>query len=276
MPSRVLFFVSVGMLFNPAIIIEHPLSLFATVFIIVIGKSIAAFVIVLMFRRTIGTALTISASLAQIGEFSFILAELGVGLKLLPEAGRDLILAGAILSIMLNPVIFALCDWLRPILEAKLAPAPATVAVTPAAPPMTPIAADTAPTADPVAIRAEVVVEPYAGMPGAKVEADPDTLKPTLLKDHVVLVGYGRVGSLVGADLRAAGVSLLVIEDTDTRIDAIRKTGWEVIPGNAADPSVMALVGPITRMPMRWCSRSRTPSRPGRSSRPRARPIRIS
>ena len=91
----------------------------ATLFIIVIGKSVAAFLIVIAFRYPIATALMISASLAQIGEFSFILAELGVGLNLLPEQGRDLILAGAILSIVLNPLMFAGVDRLKPWLEKR-------------------------------------------------------------------------------------------------------------------------------------------------------------
>jgi CPA2 family monovalent cation:H+ antiporter-2 len=110
----VLFFVSVGMLFDPASLLRDPLPILATLMIIVVGKSAVAFLIVLAFRHPLGTALTISASLAQIGEFSFILAELGVSLHLLPEQGRDLILAGAILSILLNPLAFAIVDWLLP------------------------------------------------------------------------------------------------------------------------------------------------------------------
>ncbi|WCT75429.1 YbaL family putative K(+) efflux transporter [Sphingomonas naphthae] len=106
----VLFFVSVGMLFNPSVLLDAPLALLATVAIILIGKSIAAFVIVLVFGRGRRTALTISASLAQIGEFSFILATLGTQLELLPPVGRNLILAGAILSILLNPLLFVLAD----------------------------------------------------------------------------------------------------------------------------------------------------------------------
>ena len=102
----VLFFVSVGMLFNPAVLIEQPWPLLATVAIIVVGKSMAAFGIVRLFKYDTNTSLTISASLAQIGEFSFILAGLGVGLGLLPETGRDLILAGAIISIIINPLLF--------------------------------------------------------------------------------------------------------------------------------------------------------------------------
>jgi CPA2 family monovalent cation:H+ antiporter-2 len=104
----VLFFVSVGMLFDPEVVTEQPLPLLATVAIIILGKSIAAFLIVRAFGHHIRTALVISASLAQIGEFSFILAGLGTGLGLLPAEGRDLILAGAILSIFANPLIFSL------------------------------------------------------------------------------------------------------------------------------------------------------------------------
>jgi len=110
----VLFFVSIGMLFNYQVLLQQPLAVLATVAIIVIGKSIAALVIVLAFRRSMSTALTISASLAQIGEFSFILAGLGVSLKLLPPEGRDLILAGAILSILVNPLLFAVLDRILP------------------------------------------------------------------------------------------------------------------------------------------------------------------
>jgi monovalent cation:H+ antiporter-2, CPA2 family len=108
----VLFFVSVGMLFDPTSVVREPWPMAATLFIIVIGKSLAAFLIVLAFRRPVATALTISASLGQVGEFSFILAGLGVSLKLLPFEGRDLILGGSILSILLNPLIFAIVDRL--------------------------------------------------------------------------------------------------------------------------------------------------------------------
>ncbi|WP_374308124.1 YbaL family putative K(+) efflux transporter [Dongia sp.] len=109
----VLFFVSVGMLFDPTILLTSPLLVAATFGIIVFGKSVAAFLIVRLFRHPTGTALIISASLAQIGEFSFILAALGVDLQLLPQEGRDLILAGAILSILANPLLFAAIDRLQ-------------------------------------------------------------------------------------------------------------------------------------------------------------------
>jgi CPA2 family monovalent cation:H+ antiporter-2 len=110
----VLFFVSAGMLFDPASLWHEPLPILATLLIIISGKAVIAFLIVVLFRYPLGIALTIAASLAQIGALSFILADLGVGLKLLPEQGRDLILAGAILSIILNPLLFVAVDWLMP------------------------------------------------------------------------------------------------------------------------------------------------------------------
>ena len=110
----VLFFVSVGMLFDPAILVQHPLEVLATVLVIVVGKSLAALLIVLAFGRPLRTALLISASLGQIGEFSFILAGLGLEFGLLPKEGRDLILAGAILSIALNPLLFRLVGAMSP------------------------------------------------------------------------------------------------------------------------------------------------------------------
>jgi monovalent cation:H+ antiporter-2, CPA2 family len=115
----VLFFVSVGMLFDPTILVREPGPVIATVAIIVLGKSLAAFLIVLAFRHPVGTALTISASLAQIGEFSFILAGLGLGLGLMPEPAQDLILAGALISILLNPLLFVAVDRSQSRLQAR-------------------------------------------------------------------------------------------------------------------------------------------------------------
>ncbi|EJL31597.1 transporter, monovalent cation:proton antiporter-2 (CPA2) family [Caulobacter sp. AP07] len=124
----VLFFVSIGMLFDPTVLLREPLAVAATLAIIVIGKSLAAYVIVLAFKRPTSVALTISASLAQIGEFSFILAGLGVSLKLLPPDGRDLILAGAILSILVNPLLFAVLDKVLPRLVGQAGEPAAPVA----------------------------------------------------------------------------------------------------------------------------------------------------
>ncbi|MDH6265923.1 CPA2 family monovalent cation:H+ antiporter-2 [Rhizobium sp. SG_E_25_P2] len=213
----VLFFVSVGMLFNPAIVLEQPLPLFATVLIIVLCKSLAAFAIVVAFGRGAGTALTISASLAQIGEFSFILAELGVGLNLLPTEGRDLILAGAIISIILNPLVFFLCDRLRPAVEARVLRA--------------------SPAASAAAKVADQQIEPTP----VEAEVEAADIQPTSLVDHAVLVGYGRVGSRIGAALKESGQPFLVIEDGESRIRALGEAGIEVIVGNAASPSVLGL-----------------------------------
>ncbi len=107
----VLFFVSVGMLLNPFVLLSHPWAVLSVLGIILFGKSVAALVIMKLFKRNAETSFTVAASLAQIGEFSFILAGLGVGLNLLPKLGSDLILAGAIISIMLNPLMFLIARW---------------------------------------------------------------------------------------------------------------------------------------------------------------------
>lgn len=229
----VLFFVSVGMLFEPGILLESPGPLLATVAIVVVGKSIAAFLIVIAFRRTAGTALTISASLAQIGEFSFILAELGVGLDLLPEEGRSLILAGAIVSIILNPLVFFLVDRVKPALDARViraAPAAPRAESEPEAPPPVPPARPTAAAAG----TAGAVHRPAAS-------DEDETPSPTGLAGHTVLVGYGRVGRLVGEALARSAAPLLVIEDADQRVEALQVAGFEVVVGNAAGDDVLAL-----------------------------------
>ncbi|MCM2475718.1 sodium:proton antiporter [Rhizobium sp. CG5] len=227
----VLFFVSVGMLFDPAIVLTNPLPILGTVFIIVVGKSIAAFVIVRIFGKSVSTALTISASLGQIGEFSFILAELGVGLNLLPQEGRDLILAGAIISIMLNPVLFYLCDRLAPKLEARLIRAPGAAA--------DPAVADAA---KPQAAAGAPASQPLSNEEAAFTSAGEDgVLASTKLASHSVVVGCGRVGSLVVANLKSSGVPFLVIEDSESRVGELMKQGIEVIVGNAASPRVTAL-----------------------------------
>ncbi|MBB4288429.1 CPA2 family monovalent cation:H+ antiporter-2 [Rhizobium leguminosarum] len=200
----VLFFVSVGMLFDPNILIDKPLPILATIFIIVIGKSVAALLIVLAFKKPLGTALTISASLGQIGEFSFILAALGVELGLLPGEGRDLILAGAIISIILNPLLFFLCDRMRPLFEG--------------------------------AKREDVVADPAAADAIATQEETPaedDEVHPTALGGHAILVGYGRVGSIVGQNLKSSATPFLVIEDSDKRIGELKAQGIETLMGNA-------------------------------------------
>jgi len=218
----VLFFVSVGMLFDPGILLRAPGPLIATLAIILIGKSVAAWLIMRAFGRSQTAALTISASLAQIGEFSFILAGLGTALGILPAQGRDLILAGAILSILLNPVMFALAERLAPEAPAAAKPKPAA---------------------------APEVAEAAAKEPQTEAQPERD-ITPTSLADHIVVVGYGRVGSLLGAGLLSQGAKLLVIEDNPDAVATAKRDGAELLVGNAADPEVLsaAAVGRAVRL----------------------------
>src|SRR5947209_863080 len=198
----VLFFVSVGMLFNPSVILSHPVSLLATLLIVIVAKSAVAYLIVRLFRHPESTALMIAASRAQIGEFSFILAGLGVALGLLPPLGRDLILAAALISILLTPFLFAGADWIYAHHDPKKAPA------------------DTAPT-----------------LPTAETPTR-EPVPVTHLTNHVVLIGYGRVGSVIGATLKSSSVSLLVFETDEDIVESLRQQGTETITGNAADPEL--------------------------------------
>jgi monovalent cation:H+ antiporter-2, CPA2 family len=204
----VLFFVSVGMLFDPSILLRQPLPVLAVVAIVVFGKSLAAFAIVLLFRYPLHTALTISASLAQIGEFSFILGALGVSLGLMPAEAQSLLVAGALLSIALNPLVFAgirpVDRWLRAHprwLDALERPgADANVALTPAV---------------------------------------QDTLR-----DHAVLVGHGRVGSTVGEALARCGIPYVVIERDRRTVEALRRSDVRAISGDATRPVILGLAHP--------------------------------
>ncbi|HTE36036.1 MAG TPA: YbaL family putative K(+) efflux transporter [Reyranella sp.] len=189
----VLFFVSVGMLFNPHVFVEAPLALAATVGIIVVGKAGLAWAIVRVFKLSNTTALAVAAGRAQIGEFSFILIGLAIEIDLIPPLARDLILGGAIISIVLNPLLFA------------------------------------------VLVRRP---HPEGGLPDAAEPAE--TLTPTALSDHNVLVGYGRVGSLVGAALARNGGKMVVIETSEDSLERARRDGAEVFIGNAADPEILA------------------------------------
>ena len=188
----VLFFVSVGMLFNPSIVVEHPLPLLATVLIIVIGKSIAAWGIVRAFGHPNVTALTIAASLAQIGEFSFILASLGTGLGVLPADARDLILAGAMVSIFLNPILFSM------------------------------------------------IVRSHRKEEDVPSAADAQ-LAQTM--GHTILVGYGRVGKLIAAQLAAKDVHFVVIEDDKDKSEEAGEAGHIVVRGNALEDRHLRAAG---------------------------------
>ncbi|MBT2302742.1 Kef family K(+) transporter [Variovorax paradoxus] len=199
----VLFFVSVGMLFNPAVLIERPLQVLAVVGVIVLGKSVAACVLVLLFRYPLSTALTVSASLAQIGEFSFILAALGVSLGLLPAEGQSLLLAGALISIATNPLWFSLIGPLQRWLHARSSFARS------------------------LALRDD----PLAELP-VSTEAK-------YLSRQVVLVGYGRVGRRIAAELAAHDLPFVVAEQNRELVEKLRAEGMAAVWGDAADPAVL-------------------------------------
>ncbi|UYN98536.1 MAG: cation:proton antiporter [Devosia sp.] len=228
----VLFFVSVGMLFDPSIIVTQPLLVLATVFIIVIGKSLAALGIVLLFKRPMSTALIISASLAQIGEFSFILASMGVALAIMPPEGQDLILAGALISIVLNPVVFWAVEVARPWLEQRYGHRRPETAAVPSEPVEPTMAA-----AGPAVTDAPSQSAVDRGEHGA----DDDTGEPSHQTGHTVLVGYGQVGRIVAAGIKADGGGIVVIEDSDHDVAAARAEGFEVIFGNAASEDTLRL-----------------------------------
>lgn len=196
----VLFFVSVGMLFDPAVVVEQPVPLLITVAIIVVGKSIAAYALVRMFGHDNRTGLTVAASLAQIGEFSFILATLGTSLAILPADGRDLILAGALLSILIHPFVFT-------------------------------------------AVSGQAVPRRGTGEAEAKREADRETERENSRTDHIVLVGYGRVGKLVAAGFRERQCGFVVIEDEHDVARDADAAGVSVIRGNAADQEILREAG---------------------------------
>ena len=185
--------------FFAGMVLREPLPLLATLLIILFGKSLASYVIVRAFGHSTGTALTISASLAQIGEFSFILASLGVALQVLPDEGRDLILAGAIISIVLNPAAFEAIELLRPM---------------------------------------------FARKPGAATPAKPDStiepLVPTTSTDHVIVIGYGRVGKTIVEEIKRRGLPLVVIEDNPEIAAQAASAGYETVTGNAAASEILA------------------------------------
>ncbi|MBN9229436.1 MAG: sodium:proton antiporter [Legionella sp. 40-6] len=198
-----LFFVSVGILFNPAILVEHPFKVLIVIGIIVVGKSIAAFVLVLCFRYPLRTALIVSASLAQIGEFSFILAELGIKLGMLSPEGRSYILAGAIISIALNPLVFSLVNpmykWLSSFTK----------------------------------------LEQLFATENDPLSELPLSTKPEFLEGQVVLVGYGRVGRRIALLLNAEKIPYVVVDENRQLVEQLRANGIPAVYGDASKPSVL-------------------------------------
>jgi K+:H+ antiporter len=199
----VLFFVSVGMLFDPTILVEQPAHVLGVVAIIILGKSLAALALVIAFRYPLNTALTVAASLAQIGEFSFILAGLGLSLGLLPGEGMSLVLAGALISIALNPFLFAaIAPFQRWLLgQSELAR------------------------------NLDRRQDPYAELPMST--------ERKYLEGQVVLVGYGRVGRRIGKALDARGIPYVIAEQNREAVEDLRKSGMVAVSGNAVDPAVL-------------------------------------
>ena len=199
----VLFFVSVGMLFDPRVLIDEPLKVLAVVAIIVFGKSLAAAVLVLLWRYPLNTALTVSVSLAQIGEFSFILAALGVSLGMLPPQGQSLIVAGALISIALNPLLFASIQpalrWIR----ARSA----------------------------LARSLDRSDDPLAELP---MSTD-----ARYLKNQVIIVGYGSVGQGIAAALKQQGVAFVVADQDRELVERLRASGQATVLGDAAEAATL-------------------------------------
>lgn len=199
----VLFFVSVGMLFQPAILIEEPMRVLVVVAIIMLGKTLAALAIVLAFRYPLNTALTVAASLAQIGEFSFILAGLGQALGLMSAEGMSLVLAGALISIGLNPLMFSVIEPLRRRVLGMSS----------------------------VARQLEQRDDPYAELP--------TNTERKYLERQVVLVGYGRVGQRIAENLLQRGIPFVVAEQNRELVETLRERGVPAVSGDAAEPSVL-------------------------------------
>ncbi len=199
----VLFFVAVGMLFDPGVLVEEPLHVLAVVGIIIIGKSLAAMALVLTFRYPLNTALTVSASLAQIGEFSFILAGLGLALGILPSEGLSLVLAGALISIALNPLVFASIAPVSKWLLNRSA----------------------------TARRLNTRVDPYAELPMST--------ERKYLEGQVVLVGFGRVGRRIADALKERGIPYVVAEQNREIVENLRKKNIPAVSGDASDPVVL-------------------------------------
>jgi CPA2 family monovalent cation:H+ antiporter-2 len=199
----VLFFVSVGMLFDPHVLVSEPLLVLATTAIIMLGKTIAAVGLVLLFRYPLNTALTVGASLAQIGEFSFILAGLGVSLGLLSMEGQSLILAGALISISLNSFLFTAVEPARRWIRSRSSLARAL----------------------------ERSDDPLSELPASVNQA--------LLTQHVLLVGYGRVGRRIAEALSAQGLPYVVAEQNRELVEELRRKHIPAVTGNASEPAVL-------------------------------------
>lgn len=199
----ILFFVSVGMLFDPRIIIEQPLHILSVIAIITIGKTLAAMALVLFFRYPLNTALTVGASLAQIGEFSFILAALGISLGLLTTEAQNLILAGALFSITLNSFMFYAIEPVQSWIRARSS----------------------------LARLLERSSDPLAMLP--------DEVDQSYLRDQVVIVGHGEVGKRITETLMQQNIKVVIAEENREIVESLREKGIAAVSGLATEPSVL-------------------------------------
>lgn len=198
----VLFFVAVGMLFDPQVLIDSPWKVLAVVGIIMVGKGIVATLIVILWRYPMKTALVVSAGLAQIGEFSFILAGLGVAAGILPEQGRDLILAGALISISLNPACFHVNRLMHAWAAQRFAGSRLFI---------------------------------FRDDDLAHLRND----ERAELKELVILVGHGRVGRHISENVTGAQIELVVIDANRERVEAMREHGLHAIAGDATNEETL-------------------------------------
>lgn len=222
----VLFFVSVGMLFDPQVLLTDTWKVLATTLVIMVGKSIAAFAVVLILRQPLNGALTVSASLAQIGEFSFILATLGISLGVLPEEARSLIVAGALISIALNPLMLSLVEPMRQRILQRSA----------------------------WARTAEARTDDLGELPSST--------ERKFLARHVVLVGCGRVGQVLAQALRDRDIPFVAVDSVRERVEGLREAGIQAVAGDAREAMtlVQAHVGKATMMIV--CASDTTDVRP--------------
>ncbi len=209
----VLFFVSVGMLFDPDVLIQQPIRVLVVVAIIMFGKTIVAVATVLAFRYPLNTALTVGGGLAQIGEFSFVLAGLGVSLGMLPLEAQSLILAGALISIALNPLMFALVEPAQRWIRARSS----------------------------LARMLERSPDPLAELPMGVDQAQ--------LTGQVVLVGYGRVGRRIAEALIEKRIPFVVVEVNREIVENLRERGINAVSGDASEPAVL-IQGHVARARM--------------------------
>jgi monovalent cation:H+ antiporter-2, CPA2 family len=209
----VLFFVSVGMLLDPQVLLQEPLKLLAVLGVIMLANPLTTFALVTAFRYPLNTALTLGASLGQIGEFSFILAGLGVTLGVIPLEGQSLILAGALLSMSLNPLVFAAVEPAQRWIRSKSVLARAL----------------------------ERSDDPLAELPA--------TVDVETLTGHVLLVGYGHIGRRIADALGARGIRYVVVDENREIVEGLRARGVNAVSGDASDPAVL-IQGHVARAGM--------------------------